>query len=553
MKLLKDNKGSAILWTILLSVIITILLGAVMTASYAYFNYTMYTVKRQQAYFTARSGVEVIVNELSTQDEEHSSPLLPKNKGEVVNISDISFDSKMGEIKEATITRNEDEDIRLDVSVTATYADQDYTITCTVFKQPLYFAGVAIKNLTLNGGNLNLGKNTDLYWNNTNVYNSKNNGYFINIQGNLVTKGDAIIYPGTTVANRKFNKTVKFSKTGKSDRRIWSSEEYILSNKTLKVFEKGTPEYSSSWFNTLKTMTSTNYKYCNNSAVFRDRHFGFPGLLALLGDAFGNSGLSEEALFNALGLGDVYTDLRNSSLSISDSSTDALAIRYIKVLSVSALMSERLQAIIDNRPWWDVFGISSAIAKALKGPVDNMGLKTLDLSYIDYDSTNQNSWSDTVVPVVYLLVGEETALSGTDMYIRVQYGKNPANMSSIGQITDKINSSIDDFLSQYLKITKNLAYVVVYLGKGCTLELGTPIGTNPTQRNTENLIFAYSVYGSDDSTLILNDGVKVLGEIQVDNLIINGNADVIYSTSNGSQVAKQRVAEFWTVVNYTEE
>ncbi|GEM_PF-3073997 len=553
MKLLKDNKGSAILWTVLLSVIITILLGAVMTASYAYFNYTMYTVKRQQAYFTARSGMEVIVNELSNQNEDVSSPLLPA-KGAVVEISDISFDSKMGTIKEATVTRDANEDMRLDVSVTATYADQDYTISSTVMKQPLYFAGIAIKNISLNGGNLNLGKNTDLYWNNKEkTYQSKVNGYFINVKGNLVTKGDAIIYPGTTVANRQFNKTVKFSKTGKSDRRVWSSEEYILSNKTLKVFEKGTPEYTSSFFNTLKSLTTTNYKYCNNSAVFRETSFGFPGLLQLLGTAFGNANISEEQLFKSLGLQNVYYDLKNNNLSVADSSNDALAIRYIRVLSVSSLMSDRLQAIIDDTPWWDVFGLTAAIARSLKGPVDNMGLKTLDLSYIDYDSTNQNTWSDNVVPVVYLLVGEETALSGSDMCVRVQYGKNPANMSIVGQITDTINKNVDGFISKYLKITKNLAYVIVYLGKGCTLELGEPIGTNPAQRTEENLIFAYSIYGSDGSTVILNDKVTVLGEIQVDNLVINGNVNTVYSTSNGSQIAKQKVAEFWAVANYTEK
>ena len=50
-----------------------------------------------------------------------------------------------------------------------------------------------------------------------------------------------------------------------------------------------------------------------------------------------------------------------------------------------------------------------------------------------------------------------------------------------------------------------------------------------------------------------NDKVTLLGEIQVDNLVINGNVNTVYSTSNGSQVAKQKVAEFWAVANYTEK
>ena len=70
MKVINNKKGSAMLWTILLTVILTILLGSIMTASYAYFNYTMYTVKRQQAYFTARSATNALIEEFSDQAQK---------------------------------------------------------------------------------------------------------------------------------------------------------------------------------------------------------------------------------------------------------------------------------------------------------------------------------------------------------------------------------------------------------------------------------------------------------------------------------------------------
>lgn len=571
MKVLNNKKGSAILWTVLLSVIITILLGAVMTASYAYFNYTMYTVKRQQAYFTARSAMDALLDEFANQNADEAEPdILPPYNDEhdtTYTLTDFSFQSRsggsvtdeaeeMGEIIDASIVRPKGSSDRANISVTSRYVDQDYTVTSTVLRQPLYFAGIAIKNLTLNG-DLNLGKNTDFYWNNTNTYHSKQNNYYINVNGNLVTKGDAQIYGsrdangnavGTISGGHRFGANAFFSKTGRASRQIWSPTEYIISNKTLQVFEAGAPEYSSSLLNTLRNISDTELKYCNNSAAYLERSFGYPGLLTLLG--LDKIGITEESLLNTIGLGSLYYDLRNSSLSVADAGNDALNIRYIKVMSLSAMLSDTLQRIINQPNYWDIYGIGDAIMKQIKNAVDTIGLKALDLAYIDYTSSNINSWSDNVVPVVYLLVGQETLLSGNDLTVRVQYGKNPANLSFIGRAQDWIDSGIGNFLSNFLGITDNLAYVIVYLGNGCTLELGETMGTSPAQRTSENLIFAYSVYGESGSTLILNDGVTLLGEVQVDNLVINGNANVIYSTSNGSQVAKQKVSEYWTVVNY---
>ena len=71
----------------------------------------------------------------------------------------------------------------------------------------------------------------------------------------------------------------------------------------------------------------------------------------------------------------------------------------------------------------------------------------------------------------------------------------------------------------------------------------------------DNLVFPFSVYGEDGSELILHDNVTVLGEIDVDKLTIKPGTNgvkVVYSTSNGSQVAKQKVDSYWAVAQYKE-
>ncbi len=95
-----------------------------------------------------------------------------------------------------------------------------------------------------------------------------------------------------------------------------------------------------------------------------------------------------------------------------------------------------------------------------------------------------------------------------------------------------------------------MAYVIVYLEPNSSIELGCKV--NGRNDNLQDLVFAYSIYGGDNTTVILNDKVTVLGEIYCDNLIVNGNANVTYTNSSGSQIAKQKVAEYWTIVNYSD-
>lgn len=621
MKVINNKKGSAMLWTVLLTVILTILLGSILTASYAYFNYTMYTVKRQQAYFTARSAISVLLEEFTSEEQvrentdttqtgsygsgssyttgiinfdgnyidsngnvldskgnviypaskidsegkltekvngvragtlvrsavrnsgEYKSSnisILPGAPGEqnAIEVSDFGFDEKMGTAS-AKIVRNEDDEVN--ISVVAKYADQDYEMNATVVRQPLYFGGIAVKELTLNG-NLTLGENTDLYWNNTDLFDpssgSINKGaYHLTVQGNLVTKGDARIPAGTVVAGRKFYGTASFQNDGLHSKKIWSPSEYIISNKTLTVGDTGT-EYSTNFINSLKNITSTKYVYCNSRG---EQKFG--GYLDM--DRNGNL----YKFFDTIGLGNLFDGIADDKFALKNSENDALAIQYIDILSFSTSVQNRLDEWkADKGPitQW----LAEGILKAYEEYIQTYTYDTLDVSYIDYSSTDEMNRSDDVVPLTYLFVrgGSRHGLT-----VRVRYGADPGNRTQMGQAIENISDQVGGFFQEIFKIKNKPSYIIMYLEEGGTVHLGyDDDGGRRLQNGQKDLIFLYSIYGGDNTTVVLHDGVIVVGEIVCDNLKIEGNAQVIYSSTSGAQVAKQKIAEYWAVSNYSD-
>lgn len=578
MKTINNKKGSAILWCVLLTVIVTILLGSIMTAAYSYYTYTMYTVKRQQAYFTCRSAIDAIISQVANQDDPNSSDYLalPAAKsGGVLTLTDAQFvdkdgnSAKLGEIVEATITEQYvDHQEQYVINVTSKYAGEEYFMSSVIMKQPLYFAGVAIKEIEYQGtskAGLTLGKNTDLYWNNKEIpYRSKlSSGNFeINLYGNLVSKGDAYIYKDSVVAGHTFDKNSKFTSTSSTRKHIWNSSEYLLSNKELVVGESKT-DYNEHWYKTITGLDKTNRQYCNNNkktaAMSPGGKFGGPYTIvdeitgavkntisgALTGDVI--SSIVDE-------IENIISDASFDSNALENSSNDGLAIHYIRFMSLSNVIKQnyttitgplqRIEKALKN------IGIDLGITDTVYSVIDSLGFTVMDISYIGYDATNRNTWSDNVVPVVYTIVDN-------GLWVRVQTGQKPGNQSISGKLIDRIGDVSDQLISKYLNVNKNLAYVIVYLdgpeeGKDdleTIIELGCPVG-RPKNVDESDLIFAYSIYGGDNSTVILNDGVTVLGEIICDKLIIKGDVNIAYSTSNGSQVAKQKVDEYWTVVSY---
>lgn len=657
---LRNKKGSALLWCILLTIILTILLGAISAASFAYFNYTMYTVKRQQAYFTARSAVNILLEEFSsdeqsiaasssykyeykngvktgrivnfdgnyinengdietadgskakvtykgkeyklwnayitedgylydlyyknnivkddevkfrtdkdgnklvsnlrvrkpemmsgtTHNETSTISILPK-KGEEIQVTDFGFNDTMNMGKASAIVSRDEDDI-VTIKATAYYPDAEkgekYTIEAKVTRSPLYFGGIAIKSLNL-GGNLNLGNNTDLYWNNDDTFNTLGNGssfiangYTLTVNGNLVTKKDATITAGTTVANRLFYGTAEFSGTGKQSRKIWSTTEYIMSNKSLTVGEDSTTTYTESTINNIKRLlngTTHNY-FCNNNS----NRTGFGRQTALSAD----SGLY--GLLETIGLSDISNDIVNDNLALTNSGSDALATQYIQILSLSNTVDNRLQESVDSSSTFLGRLISKGFKDTYERIFSGFTYNTLDVSYIDYSATDGNSRADKVVPLVYMFV-EGSDNKDFAVTTRIRYGAAPDRRSRFLTFTDNIGDRLDSVIKNVFNINETNNYMIVYLGDNSTIHLGYN-GDGRRTNNPEDLIFLYSIYGGKGSTVIIEDGVTVVGEIMVDNIITKGNVNIVYSSTNGSQVAKQKIAEFWTVANYKE-
>ncbi|MEG1244681.1 MAG: hypothetical protein RSD17_07595, partial [Oscillospiraceae bacterium] len=95
-----------------------------------------------------------------------------------------------------------------------------------------------------------------------------------------------------------------------------------------------------------------------------------------------------------------------------------------------------------------------------------------------------------------------------------------------------------------------ITYLNVYLGENAVLELGNTAGSSPEELRRLN--FFMSIYGAPTSKVILHNNVVVNGSINVGSLEVKNDATVNYMTSNGGQVAKQKIDEMWVLSNYSD-
>lgn len=95
----RKNSGSAIVWAMMVGGFLLIIVAATLTISYVYQQRSVRNTRDQQAYLTARSGVDLIVNEFTAgsvvSDEIHAS--LANSPDNPIDIADVGFDAeKMG-------------------------------------------------------------------------------------------------------------------------------------------------------------------------------------------------------------------------------------------------------------------------------------------------------------------------------------------------------------------------------------------------------------------------------------------------------------------------
>lgn len=575
--ILKNKKGSALLWCVLLIIILTILLGSVLTASYTYFNYTMRTIKRQQAYFTARSGVNLILHELTDEeaimengahktnefgDYEYFIPIEPENVGDVVTINNFGFSPEMGVVTGSLKKIEED---KIEIEVTSYYPDElgeKYSMKATAVYQPLFFGGVAVKNLTLNG-NLTLGDGTDFYWGSEDLFNPDGNGtslinngnYKMTVPGNLVTLRNATLTKGNSFAGETIttDTPMMFTKDAGKNKRIWSTSRYIISNKRLNINDDEMIEYTDpSGISKFENLTNYKLRVCNNE--YSNTKFGYDSAGSAAADAF-LSGISWYASF--------HYDMANAFGDVGYSTAEGLEIRYVRALSLkSAILNEYANNPINED---EEAGLLTRIGNDIRGSIreivtqiaNRVGNDCLDITSIDFASDNTFARLDKIVPLTYLFL-DGGADQNSSVKARIRYGHEPDSKSGLGSFFEGIGNDIDDIMYNYFDIQNDPSYVVVYMQPNSVLELGynkdgerdTRLG-KPFNQSKER-VFMYSIYGLEGTTVILWDGVIVLGEIICDNLILKGDAQVVFSSVTGSRVTKQQIAEYWAVSNYTD-
>lgn len=527
MNRLKNKDGSAILWTVLLTIIITILLGTLLTLSYGYHNSTIATVKKQQAYFTARSATDMVIAELGTYGSE--SKLMPRRNGATLKIDDFGFAEGMGTAK-AEIKKASDDTV--EVKVIAAYADSKYTMTATLKNQSLFFGGIAVRNLDVPAtSTFTLTENTDLYIDNASGFSGR-----LNVGGNLICRGNITLLAGSSVSGTTFEQNTTYDNnlaTTHPQKQIWSPSKYIISNYDISVKY---PQVVQTTRMLVSSILTGNYdrEACNNvygmafdpnlldnldmtkfALTNSSRYVKITNFDSITGRYFAEQGIADRA----------YTSVNDwwvfpykgwkvsDGVYASDGWSQATYVNYAAV------------------PGWYNYvtpGTVGGVSRFLRND-------TYDVNQFKFSSSGWLDDKDDVTSVAYILVDKNCKL-------RVKYGLNQEYSGFLGSLTDAI-----DAMNK-----KKISYLYVYLDDGAIIELGNTAGS--TAEDLRRLNFYMTIYGTENSTVILHNNVKVHGSINVGTLSVKPGANVTvnYITSNGGQVAKQKVDELWTISNYSE-
>lgn len=595
---LKNKDGSVILWAIIFTNILVILLGSLLTLSYGYHKSTIETVKKQQAYFTARSATDAILSDISSKGNQ--SELMPTLENQKINISDINFDDQ--KIGSASAVIKKQSENTIDIQVSATYANNTYKMKATMKSQAVMFGGVAMRNLVTNGNTFNLKGKTDLYYDpdtSPNVNAQPDINAKLIIGGNLVSKGNITLKPGSKIGDKKFINGLKLdndNSTNAPKKKIWSKDSFVISNYELDAKYPIRDEESLALI--IKAKLKLNYNTVRPNNVFEfyegkdnsnvqnpdnnPKHeiFGFED------KKLGNLEMSDFSLDNDVRYIKISNRNKDGSLKADDKRWTGAHMVYPNNHSVSPVHKgyeyQKIYFSNDNRHRWAWKKKDKNYAARLhhiytldflpngkwsryvkkdpsnyndfwhrKKPGINryFSKDCFDSKQIDYSSSGWFNKNDTVSSVAYLLVDDECKL-------RLKYGLDGSN----GIIID----SIEDFFDKLKK--EQMTYLICYLGKDSVLELGARAKKHyndagqiiDTKNNPDlddnRLKFYMSVYGEEGSKLILNKNVKLFGSINVHNLIINGSGvEATYMAQNGGEVAKQEVDNLWTVSNYTDK
>ena len=135
----KNEKGSSLIYAVVVIMILSVVITAALAISYTYYNRSIANNSKRQAYLTAKSVITNIVDHIVEEksDTGEYTSLIPDEYGSVsYGVSD--YPKEMGEIKQINYTYGVDpedtEKVILTISVNAMYGGKTITLNADLMK-----------------------------------------------------------------------------------------------------------------------------------------------------------------------------------------------------------------------------------------------------------------------------------------------------------------------------------------------------------------------------------------------------------------------------------
>lgn len=130
--MIRNSKGSTILWAITIIMVLMITIAGGLTISYSYFQRSIQNNNKRQAYLTAKGIIENIVEKIETDNSEYVN-LIPQTEGNSVILTiQLPEEANLGKVTKAVIKREEVENKQIrgwiSIYVTVDYADEEEAI-----------------------------------------------------------------------------------------------------------------------------------------------------------------------------------------------------------------------------------------------------------------------------------------------------------------------------------------------------------------------------------------------------------------------------------------
>lgn len=127
----KNQKGSMLVWAVVIILVLLIIVGVGLSISFSYFNRSLQYKEQQQVYYTAQSALETVATAMNTATDEQQDLLIPTEDNPEKQIPKISFDGGTGgtlTMEDATATITWVEKNKVKITVHAKKGDLDYTL-----------------------------------------------------------------------------------------------------------------------------------------------------------------------------------------------------------------------------------------------------------------------------------------------------------------------------------------------------------------------------------------------------------------------------------------